>query len=114
MIDGGRQGGPKCASFLGLGPTRPGARRLLSLLAMATAGRPRSSYQRRTPEQTSLYRAVQEHIETFLAQAESAGARVPAFVKREFADYLKCGILSPGFARLRCRECGDESLIAFS
>jgi len=55
-----------------------------------------------------------EHIDTFLAQAESAGARVPAFVKREFDDYLKCGILSHGFARLRCRACGDESLIAFS
>jgi hypothetical protein len=87
---------------------------LLWLLAMATAARPRSSYQRWTPEQTSLYRAVQEHLDTFLAQAESAGARVPAFVKREFAAYLKCGILSHGFARLRCRECGDESLIAFS
>ena len=99
---------------MGLGPTRPGARRLLWLLAMATAARPRSSYQRRTPEQTSLYRAVQEHLDTFLAQAESAGARVPAFVKREFADYVKCGILSHGFTRLRCRACGDESLIALS
>ena len=95
---GGRHVGPKCASFLGLGPTRPGARRLLWLLAMATAARPRSSDQRRTPEQTSLYRAVQEHLDTFLAQAESAGARVPAFVTREFDDSLKCGILSHGFA----------------
>jgi hypothetical protein len=81
---------------------------------MATAARPRSSNQGRTLEQTPLYRAVQEHLDTFLAQAESAGARVPAFVKREFADYLKCGILAHGFARLRCRACGDESLIAFS
>ena len=64
--------------------------------------------------QTSLSRAVQEHLETFLAQAESAAARVPAFVKRAFDDDLKCGILSHGFARLRCRECGDESLTAFS
>ena len=81
---------------------------------MATAARPRSSYQRRTPEQTSLYRAVQEHLATFLAQAESAGARVPAFVTREFDDDVKCGILSHGFARLRCSACGDESLIALS
>ena len=81
---------------------------------MATAARLRSSSQRRTPEQTSLYRAVQEHLETVLAQAESAGARVPAFVKRECDDYLKCGFLSHGFARLRCSKCGDESLIALS
>jgi hypothetical protein len=49
-----------------------------------------------------------------LFERESAGARVPAFVKREFEDYSKCGILSHGFARLRCRACGDESLIALS
>jgi hypothetical protein len=78
---------------LGIGPDAARARRLLWLLAMATAARPRSSYQRRTPEQTSLYRAVQEHLETFLAQAEAAGAWVPAFVTREFDDYLKCGPL---------------------
>ena len=87
---------------------------MLWLLAMATAARPRSSYQRRTPEQTSLYRALQKHIDTFLAQAESAGARVPAFVMREFDDSLTCGVLSHGVARLRCREGRDESLIAFS
>jgi hypothetical protein len=69
---------------------------------MATASRPRSPYQRRTPEQTPLYRAVQEHIDTFLAQAESAGARVPAFVKREFDDYLTCGILAHGSAVTDC------------
>ena len=98
---------------MGLGPTPSGARRLLWLLAMATAARPRSSYQRRTPEQTALYRAVQEHLDTFLARRDSAGARVPAFVTREFDDDLKCGVLSHGFARLRGRAYGDESLIAF-
>ena len=86
---------------------------MLGLLAMATAARPGSSYRRRTPEQTSLYPAVQQHLDTFLAQAESAGARVPAFVERQFADYLKSGILAHGFTRLRCSACGDKVLIAF-
>ena len=52
---GGRQVGPKCASFSGWDATRPGARRLLWLLAMTTAARPRNSYQRPPPEQASLY-----------------------------------------------------------
>jgi Transposase zinc-binding domain len=39
---------------------------------------------------------------------------VPAFVKREFDAYLKCGILSHGFGRLRCDACGEEALVAFS
>ena len=31
------------------------------------------AYQRRRPEQTPLYRLVQKHLQTFLAQAEAAG-----------------------------------------
>jgi len=35
-------------------------------------------------------------------------------VEHEFRRYLECGLLSGGFARLRCPECGDEKLLAFS
>lgn len=83
---------------------------------MATLSPAATTYQRRTPEQTVLYRVVAEHLETFLAHAESAegAGRLPDFVKREFEDYLQCGILAHGFARVRCADCGDESLVAFS
>lgn len=41
-------------------------------------------YKRRRPEQTTLYRLVQEHLETFLAQVEAGGmASLPQFVKDE-------------------------------
>lgn len=33
---------------------------------------------------------------------------------QEFRRYLDCGLLARGFARLRCRECGFERLVAFS
>lgn len=35
-------------------------------------------------------------------------------VKRAGVKYLKCGILDFGFARVRCEDCGEEYLLAFS
>ena len=49
-------------------------------------------YERRRPEQTTLYRLVQQHAATFLAHAEdAAGADLPQFVKDEFDAFLECG-----------------------
>jgi Putative transposase/Transposase zinc-binding domain len=39
---------------------------------------------------------------------------LPAYVLREFEDYLKCGRLEHGFLRLRCETCRAEYLVAFS
>ena len=67
-------------------------------------------YELRRPEETILYRLVQEHIETFLAQVEAeSGAALPEFVKAEFDAFLQCGILAHGFLRLRCSECAMRS-----
>jgi len=38
----------------------------------------------------------------------------PRYVDRELAEYLRCGILAHGFARVRCSTCHDELLVAFS
>ena len=35
-------------------------------------------------------------------------------VQRVVAQYLDCGRLTSGFARLRCSSCGSEHLLAFS
>jgi hypothetical protein len=53
-------------------------------------------YQRRTPENTVLYRVVQQNLETFLASARKRGRVVPRFVERELRAYLDCGILAHG------------------
>jgi hypothetical protein len=54
-------------------------------------------YERRRPEETTLYRLVQEHLETFLDQLEAqTGASLPDFVKDEFDAFLECGILAHG------------------
>jgi hypothetical protein len=72
-------------------------------------------YERHRPEQTTLYRPVQQHAASFFAQAEdAAGADLPQFVKDEFDAFLECGILAHGFLRLRCGDCGHDKLVAFS
>jgi hypothetical protein len=48
-------------------------------------------YRRRRPERTPLYRAVQGHLETYLALAREGhddGEGVPQYVEREFRRYL--------------------------
>jgi hypothetical protein len=63
-----------------------------------------------------LYHVIAEHLETFLAslndEPESSG--LPAYVQREFYDYLRCGILAHGFLRLGCDTCKHELLVPFS
>jgi len=74
-------------------------------------------YRRRRPTLTPLYPLVQQHLETFLAQAAESdpmGYGVPSWVERDFRAYLRCGILAHGFARARCAGCGYDFLVAFS
>ena len=62
-------------------------------------------HERHRPEQTTLYRLVQQHAATFFEQAEAAaGADLAQFVKDEFDAFLECGILAHGFVRLRCGD----------
>ena len=76
---------------------------------------PLSTCERHRPEQTTLYRLVQQHAAIVFAQAEdAAGADLPQFVKAEFDAFLECGILAHGFLRLRCGDCGHDKLLAFS
>ncbi|QBQ56289.1 hypothetical protein E3U44_18640 [Nitrosococcus wardiae] len=72
-------------------------------------------YERHRPEETVLYKLVQENVETFFAQVETeTGSGLPDFVKEEFDAFLECGILAYGFLRLRCTDCTHKKLVAFS
>jgi hypothetical protein len=74
-------------------------------------------YRPRKPQKTILYRTVLDHLETMLAEASQRtehGFGYPHFIEREFRRYLECGQLAKGFARLRCKNCGYERLLAFS
>ena len=69
-----------------------------------------AGYQPRDAERGVLYRVVDAHLDAFLdgAAHHAEGIRLPAFVEQEFRDFLTCGVLAHGFARLRCTDCALE------
>jgi len=71
-------------------------------------------YQRHRPEQTLLYRIVDEYYPQFVDLMARQGRPLPDYVQREFEDYLRCGRLEHGFLRVRCDTCHAEHLLAFS
>src|ERR671925_636171 len=75
-----------------------------------------ATYEPRNPSHTVLYKVIAEHLETFLASldADPTATGLPAYVQREFYDYLQCGILAHGFLRLGCDTCKKGVLLAFS
>jgi len=72
-------------------------------------------YERRRPEESVLYKLIQQNLETFLELFQTEmGQPLPDFVIKEFYEYLGCGILAKGFLRLRCEGRHRENLVAFS
>jgi hypothetical protein len=74
-------------------------------------------YKPRRPQGSHLYRLIQEHLETFLADAREAcldDDPIPEYVERTFRKYLECGIPAFGVARARCSACGYDFLVPFS
>jgi len=74
-----------------------------------------STYRRREPEKTLLYNIVRENLNTFLEFADRrAGGPLPRYVRQEFFRFMDCGVLSRGFCRLRCPDCGYDTVVGFS
>src|SRR2546430_13860686 len=75
-----------------------------------------ATYAPRDPSHTVLYTVIAEHLETFPASLadDPEAPGLPAYVEREFYDYLRCGILAYGFLRLGCDTCKQEVLLPFS
>jgi len=67
-------------------------------------------YARRRPERTPLYGIVAGHLETWLAERSLGDRPIATYVEEELRAYLRCGILSFGFARARCGTCGQGDL----
>ena len=113
----GTQAPPTRGSFPKAG-TRKRSRPKMRTTARACQPAPHDAqtpYERRRPEETTLYQVVQDHVETFFAQVEQeTGTGLPQFVKDEFEAFLECGILAHGFLRLRCGDCAHDTLVAFS
>jgi hypothetical protein len=75
-----------------------------------------AEYRPRDAEHAVLYRVIDAHLEAFLETAtrHAGGSPLPEFVEQEFRDFLTCGVLAHGFARLRCTDCAVERLVPFS
>jgi hypothetical protein len=77
-----------------------------------SAGTSPGVYQRRRPERTVPYQAVQEQLETWLArqrEADTEGDPIPAYVERDLRRYLECGIL--GDCRKMAYHCAGFSFV---
>ncbi|MFT5138926.1 MAG: hypothetical protein ACI9CB_000555 [Rhodothermales bacterium] len=66
------------------------------------------------PAPPALYAIIEAHYPRFLEAVEYSNGHLPAFVRQEFEDYLKCGLLEHGFLRVKCDGCRHEHLVAFS
>jgi len=71
-------------------------------------------HQRRRPELTPCYRIINQHLDSSVAERAREGRPLPEYVLEEFEAYLKCGIPAFGFLRLKCGDCQEEKIVAFS
>src|SRR5262249_25453848 len=73
-------------------------------------------YAPRATTDTVLHQVVRAHLDRFLAETATAtdGTGLPRFIERELRDFLGCGQLERGFARVRCDTCRFERLLPFS
>ena len=78
---------------------------------------PTVTYERRRPEQTTLYQVVRENLATLYSAVDDGAIEItlPKFVRKELDGYLECGRLCRGFARLRCTgTCNETRLVALA
>ena len=72
-------------------------------------------YERRRPELGTLHQVIRENLQTLYAAVEEGSASpLPDFVRREFEQFLDCGLLCRGFALFECEDCPERRLVAWS
>jgi ribosomal protein S27E len=75
-------------------------------------------YRPRNPQDSDYYRCVEDYFETFVQIYDEHFSRQYGFwrpyVEQVIHRYLDCGNLHNGFARVKCKDCGHEYLLAFS
>jgi len=79
---------------------------------------PAAVYRPRYPQATDYYRCVEDYFENFVRIYDEHFSRQYGFwrpyVEQVIYRYLDCGDLHNGFARVKCKDCGHEYLLAFS
>jgi hypothetical protein len=67
-------------------------------------------YQRHKPEDTDLYKIIENNLPAFQSHLSNADVSLPSFVHSEFRSYLRCGLLEHGFLRVKSNGCSFEHL----
>jgi len=85
---------------------------------------PAAVYRPRHPQDSDYYRCVEDFFETFIQIYNDQFSRQYGFWRPYVEQviyvcpsgyrYLDCGDLHNGFARVKCKDCGHEYLIAFT
>ena len=75
-------------------------------------------YRPRHPERTAFYQLFEDHFDSYVRSYEErfeprSGPLRPVVV-RSVEEFLSCGRLQGGFARIRCPKCHAQHLLAFS
>jgi hypothetical protein len=80
--------------------------------------KPAGIYRSRQPLESDFHRLIREHFDDFRAVYAERYARKFGFWRPVFdkavREFLKCGDLHEGFARVRCPDCRHEFFVAFS
>jgi hypothetical protein len=77
-----------------------------------------AQYRPRHPERSAFYQLFETHFDSYVRAYEErfevrSGPLRPAVV-HSVEEFLSCGRLQGGFARIRCPKCHAEHLLAFS
>jgi hypothetical protein len=79
---------------------------------------PAAEYRPRHPQDSDYYHCVEDYFETLVRDYDEHFSRDYGFwrpyIEKVIYRYLDCGDLSHGFARVKCKDCGHEYLLAFS
>ena len=79
---------------------------------------PAAVYRPRNPQLSDYYRCVEDYFETFVRVYEEYFSRQYGFwrpyIEQVIYRFLDCGDPHSGFARVKCKDCGHEYLLAFS
>ncbi len=75
-------------------------------------------YRRRKPQYGPYYQCIEDYYEQFKRSYDRNFSQKYGYlrphIERVIYQYLDCGILHNGFARIKCCGCGHEKLLAFS
>lgn len=75
-------------------------------------------YRPRKPWESPLYRLVEDYFDEFERVYPERFQHKYGFwrpvIRKTVEEYLKCGDLREGFARVRCPDCGHDMFVGFS